>query len=416
VKTVAKRLFAVIMSVLLLAWVADASAATTSVLASEPLEGPGCSWGITSNPDTINLAYPDLDATYWAHEFIPTPGERLLIKGQYPAARYFSFHVYDSTAVPLDSVYDAHISPDPGSSNPYVAKPLPGSANSYTEYVDFSAAPSHPAPNTLYVGDTPQGTPTPLATLMYRVYVPQNPSAPAGGVPMPQLTLQTESGTTLETYGACASSSIETGGKLNEEIANSNYPSGAPTPPVEGATNPPTWSRAFTSKLIGVFANQQNAYLAATISRQFGGVVVIHAKAPTFPNTRAGQPVYAKRQLRYWSICENARTTRVISCAADYHAAIKNGYYTYVISDPDARPANATAQNGVTWLPWGGIFPSGVVIYRNLLPAPTFAQAIQNVSETSSPQSVMGPYFPSTVYCSKATFEAGGWPACALGA
>jgi hypothetical protein len=126
--------------------------------------------------------------------------------------------------------------------------------------------------------------------------------------------------------------------------------------------------------------------------------------------------VYIKRQVRYWSFCENNKeTTRVISCAADYHAAIKGGYYTYVISDPDARPANATASNGVTWLPWGGIFPSGYVVYRNLLPAATFAQAIQNVGEASSPESVMGPYFPSAAYCSKATFEAGGWQACAPG-
>jgi hypothetical protein len=389
-------------------------ASAPGALASEPLES--CSWGFTSNPDTVNLAYPDLNATYWAHVFIPAPGERLVIKGQYPAARYFSFHVYDATAVPLDSIYDAHIAPDPGSANPYVAAPPSGSGDSYTAYVDFSPAPSNPAPNTLYVGATPQGTPTPYAVLMYRVYVPRNPDSPAGGVPMPQLTLQSESGATLQQYGACASSSVSTGGQLNEEIANSNYPPGAPTPPIEGATNPPTWSRALTGNLVGVFANQQVAYLAATISRQYGGIVVIHAKAPTFPNTSAGEPAYAKRQLRYWSFCENNKeTTRVISCAADYHAAIRSGYYTYVISDPDARPANATAQNGVTWLPWGGSFPSGYVIYRNMLPAPTFTQAVQDVSETDSPQSVMGPYFPSTVYCTKATFEAGGWQACTRG-
>ena len=77
-----------------------------------------------------------------------------MINGAYPAARYFSFHVYDSRAFPLDSAFDARIAPDPGSSNPFLAAPPPGSANSYTEYVDFKAAPSNPAPNTLYVGDT----------------------------------------------------------------------------------------------------------------------------------------------------------------------------------------------------------------------------------------------------------------------
>jgi hypothetical protein len=351
--------------------------ATTGALASESAEPPGqCSWGL-------------------------------------PSARYFSFIVYDEKLVPLDSVYDAEIAPNAGSSNPFGAKPKRGSGDSYTEYVDFTAPPSDPAPNTLYVSDTPQETPTAESTLMYRVYVPQNPDEPAGNVPLPQVTLQTAEGTTLDTYGDCASSSIEVGGQLNEEIANSNWPAGAPTPDIPDATDPPTWSRAFGSKVVGVYANPQNAYLKATISRQYGEIVVIHGKAPTFPNTRAGQPPYLERQVRYWSICENSDTTRVISCAADYEAALKKGYYTYVISDPDARPANATATNGVTWLARGGIFPSGEVILRNMLPESSFAQAIQNVSETGSPEPVMGPYFPETVYCTTATFEAGGWNACA---
>jgi hypothetical protein len=388
-------------------------ASPDGALASEASELPGqCSWGLSSNPNTVNIEYPDLSAKYWAHAFVPVPGERLVITGEYPSARYFSFIVYDEKLVPLDSVYDADVAPNAGSSNPFRAKPKRGSGDSYTEYVDFTAAPSDPAPNTLFVGDTPQESPTAESTLMYRVYVPKNPDEQAGNVPLPQITLQTDEGTTLDSYGDCASSSIEVGGQLNEEIANSNWPAGAPTPDIPGATNPPTWSRAFGNQVVGVFANPQNAYLKATISRQYGEVVVIHGKAPTFPNTRAGRPPYLKRQVRYWSICENSDTTRVISCAADYQAAIKKGYYTYVISDPDERPANATAANGVTWLGWGGIFPSGEVILRNMLPASSFAQAIQNVSETASPQPVMGPYFPDAVYCTTATFEAGGWNAC----
>jgi hypothetical protein len=382
-------------------------------LATEATEQ--CSWGLQSNPNTVNLAYPDLDAKYWGHTYVPVPGERLAITGEYPQARYFSFHVYDEKLVPLDSVYDAEIDPEPGSSNPYRAKPARHSGDRYTEYVDFSAAPSDPAPNTLYVGDTPQGTPTPEGTLMYRVYVPQNSAEAQGNVPLPQITLQTDEGTTLAAYGACASSQIEVGGQLNQEIADSNYPEGAPTPEIPGATNPPSWSRAFGSDVVGVYANQQNAYLKATISRQYGDLVVIHGKAPTFPNTREGQPPYLPRQVRYWSFCENSETTRVISCAADYDAAIKKGYYTYVVSDPDERPANATAGDGVTWLAWGGVFPSGLVIYRNMLPASSFGEAIQHVAEESSPQTVMGAYFPQIGYCTKAKFEAGGWRACLAG-
>ena len=371
-----------------------------------------CSWGLKSNPNVVNVEYPDLNATYWGRPLVPSLGGRLVVRGEFPAARYFSFHVYDEKLVPLDSIYDRQVVPDAGSSNPYLRAPRLGSGNHYTIYVDFTAKPTNPAPNTLYVGNTPQGTPTPEGTLMYRVYVSNNASEPAGNVPLPQVTWESEEGKPIQEYPACASNSIEIGGKLNEEIANSNWPEGVTAPPSAEATNPPAWTRAFGSEVVGVWANQQNAYLKATISRQYGDVVVIRGKAPTFPNTRAGVPAYAKRQVRYWSFCENSETTRVIACQADYQAAIKNGYYTYVVSDPNKRPANATAANGVTWLPWGGTMASGQVIYRNMLPASTFAQAVQNVPEGASPQALMGLYFPQITYCNAATFEAGGWRAC----
>jgi hypothetical protein len=392
------------------------AATTATAAAAEPSsESATCSWTARSEPATVNIAYPDLSATYWGHFFQPVPGERLVITGQYPQARYFSFHVYDASLVTIDSAYDAQIAPDPGSANPYVGKPRRGSGDSYTEYVDFSDPPSDPAPNTIYIYDTPQGAPTPIATLMYRVYVPDDSAEPAGSVPLPKLTLETESGTPITSYGACGTQLVELGGQLNEELADTNYPEGAPTPEIPGATDPLTWSRAYSNKYYGLYGNSQNAYLTATISRQYGQLVVIHGKAPTFPDTSDGQPVYAKRQVRYWSICENSDTTRVIGCAADYRAAISHGYYTYVISDPDRRPANATAANGVTWLPWGGTFPNGVVIYRNMLPAATFTQAVQSIAEGESPQTVMGPYFPQSAYCSTAAFEARGWEGCSAG-
>lgn len=373
--------------------------------------GP-CSWGLRSNPDTINLAYPDTDAYYWSAKFSAVPGTKLVIHGSYPTARYFSFHVYSASAVALDSLYDAQLNPDGGSSNPYRTHPKAGSGNGYTAEVQFTEPAASRTPNTLYAGTTPQGLPNASGTLMYRVYVPQNPADPAGGVPLPRISLETTSGQTLVEYGACSSDAPDAGGGVNSLIAESDYPDDVPALPTPNATSPPTWARAFPNKYYGLFGNSQNAYLTASVTREFGNVVVIHAKAPTFANTRAGQPVYAKRQVRYWSVCENNESTRVIGCAADYSAALRRGYYTYVISDPDQRPANATAANGVTWLPWGGTFSNGVLIIRNMLPAPSFANAIQNITETSSPRQVMGPYYPTTVYCPKATFEAGGWKAC----
>jgi hypothetical protein len=387
------------------------AAAATAPSGSQP-----CSWQLVSNPDTVNAAYPDLDATYWIHLFVPVPGQRLVISGRYPVARYFSFHTYESTGIPLDSAYDAQINPDRGSSNPFRATPRPGTQDHYTETVQFANAPSHPAANTIYTGPTAQGTTTPTSALIYRVYVPKNPTNAAGGVPLPRLTLKTSSGTTVARYGACLDPSVDTGGAVNQAVAGSNYPASAPAPPAARATDPVSWGRAFSNPYAGFFGNQQNAYLTGSISRHFGQLVVIHAKAATFPNTRAGIPAYRPSQVRYWSICENSSTTRVISCAADYSAAIRDGYYTYVISDPADRPRNATARNGVTWLPWGsGVFPNALLIYRNMIPAPGFKHAVQEIGKTDSPQRVMGAYYPRTAYCSTATFQAGGWRACLKG-
>jgi hypothetical protein len=117
--------------------------------------------------------------------------------------------------------------------------------------------------------------------------------------------------------------------------------------------------------------------------------VVIHTDAPTFPNTNAGQPVYKPSDLRYWSFCTYAVDGEaLVGCAADYHAAIVHHEITYVISDPEDRPANATSQDGVTWLPWGAEAPS------------------------RSSTATCGPYYPTAVYCSTATFEKGGWKTC----
>ena len=76
-----------------------------------------------------------------------------------------------------------------------------------------------------------------------------------------------------------------------------------------------------------------------------------------------------------------------------------------MISDPADRPENATKANGVTWVPWGGTFPDGTLILRNMLPAPSFGHAVQDIEGEKTPEEVMGDYFPTTVYCTKEAFE-----------
>jgi hypothetical protein len=156
------------------------------------------------------------------------------------------------------------------------------------------------------------------------------------------------------------------------------------------------------------------AYLYARISREFTDLVVVRLKPPTFPDTRAGDPVTSPRQLRYWSVCQNnALSQRVVACIPDYKAAVgRDGYTRFVVSDPKDRPANATRANGVNWIPWGGAYYEGVIIYRHMLPAKGFRETLQNVPEGTASRKVMDEFMPAARYCTKKRFESGGWGAC----
>jgi hypothetical protein len=69
-----------------------------------------------------------------------------------------------------------------------------------------------------------------------------------------------------------------------------------------------------------------------------------------------------------------------------------------VVSPPGAWPAAAQrrCRAVASWIPWGPQ-PQGVMLYRQMLPDPSFGQAIQNVSYGSEPAG-MGAYYPSARY------------------
>ncbi|HUE28631.1 MAG TPA: hypothetical protein VMP89_17790 [Solirubrobacteraceae bacterium] len=374
-------------------------------LTAGPLPSAGCSWFGETDQRDVNIGAPDLDAFYWLSPLTPSLGARDVITGSYPHARYFSFHVYDNQGNALGSIYDQQIAPDRGSANPFRGRVRRGRGDRFTAYVSFEPRPSRPAPDTVYVSPAAAGD---AALLVYRVYVPAHPTVPSGDVPFPQVRQETGSGQTLTALGACATTPPPFGSVFWQAAASEDYPAGAPVPANGAATRIPTWQRSFGNQL----GNQQNAYLVTTLSRQYGDLVVLHARAPTFPNSRAGQPVYGRHQLRYWSLCTyDASGQAGFGCAADYVAPIRSGSITYVVSDPGTRPANATAAHGVAWLPWGAQ-PAVQLVYRNMLPATWFAHAVQRVKPSSSVPKVLGAYYPSAVYCAPATFGRGGWRAC----
>jgi hypothetical protein len=374
--------------------------------AQAQLESPVCSWAGETDQRDVNIGAPDDDEWDWLSPLAPSSSNEVVVSGEYPAARYFSFHVYNDEGDALGSIYDSQIAPDAGSANPYQAKPRKGAGRSYHVTIRFEPQPADPAPNTFYTGEP---SASPAAVLVYRVYVPTDSTSPTGGAAYPQVTLASSDGTPIVENGACSVTPPSFGTTLWQTFAESSLPDGLIDYAPSSASDPPQWSRAFGSKL----GNQQNAYLTTDISSSYGQLVVFHARAPTFPDTVGGVPVYKNKQLRYWSFCTyDPEGEALVGCEPDYLSAIHGGQYTFVVSSAADRPADATAANGVTWLPLGAQ-PAAQIVYRNMLPSATFPYAAESITSPTQPvQQTMGRYYPTAVYCSTATFEAGGWKAC----
>ncbi len=395
---------------------------------------PACSWGSNADDDFINAAYPDTEANYWLAQLMQVPSTRIAIRGAYPEARYFSLHVYDQAQRPIDSLADYEIVPDKGSANPFASSVSSKGAGTYTVFVEFTAEPQDPAPNTIYAGATGEGLPNPTSALIYRTYVPDDPKDGLGGVPLPTISYETADGTEVVGFEDCQVFTAPSDGTVNQAIRDSSYPDDIPRlPPRPNDEKKPRFNRFYgvdrpvydnvppnpvtgeEPKTQGGFlSNEQNAYMTARITRSMGDIVVIRAKAPSFPDTRKGESLRPPSELRYWSMCQNhTLSQRVVACAADFQTEVgRDGYFTFVISDPADRPSNANAKSEVTWLPWGGPFYEATIIYRHMLPSRGFDEAVQNIPEGEDPTKIMGVYYPRAVYCDKAAFEKSGWRGC----
>ncbi|MDX6701453.1 MAG: hypothetical protein QOF26_1679 [Baekduia sp.] len=394
-----------------------------------------CALALTKlDQGTTNVLYPDDSARYYIGAFAAVPGTEIRLVGRFPRARYASYNVYDAALRPVDALADAELLPDAGSSNPF----LPGAdrtatARGYTARISFAAPPSLREPNTMYAAGGSSGVPNPTGVFAYRIYIPDDGQDEYGGVGLPTAAVvQAGSGAPVPP-SVCAQVRKPELTAINDQLAQ--VPSAPTAEPSATATgrNPPHWRKfvnvassvgqAFTDNPAfngagqaqldtlggsgGFLSNRHNAYLSALLNRGFGQVLVTRLRVPAFPDTRHGAAVMPAGQVRYWSLCQNdPLTERVVACLNDDRVvAGPDGFATFVVSTPNERPANATTRCGVNWLPWGPDV-RGALIYRNMLPAASFAAAIQRAEPDAEPQT-MGDGFPvSAYYADAGAFDA----------
>jgi hypothetical protein len=397
-----------------------------------------CAWPIEISPEGFgNFVLPDNVARYWAMPF-EKEYQTMTIKGAYPNARYFSYVTYSGEA-PVDvagDLYDAQIAPDPGSVNPFVqpqARTIHRPANgTYTVVISRSGQTSG---NTIKVSSD-------FAWVVLRLYVPNaDPNLGGqnlmGGVPLPTITLTGQSG---------GSQPLEPCSPVNKlpdlsAFLQVLFPPGFDLIGDEGTpSSDRLWFAPPANPPIRLFPNPHNKYIAMMPGNyQPGRLIVIHGKAPGFPNTFNGSPVWVPARgfrtvdMRYWSACHNdfALPFSAVNCTADLTTDVKGGSYAIVISDDLLRPG--WLRRNINWLPWGDEQYPKLVLFRNMLPATGFPYSIQNAVAAGCTfdfmlphipdraavdkagqcaQHVMGDYYPVAAWCDKSTFVRGGWRAC----
>jgi hypothetical protein len=180
-------------------------------------------------------------------------------------------------------------------------------------------------------------------------------------------------------------------------------------------------------------------YLVRGMSCERDHVVVLTGKLPTFPDTARGGPMTAA-QMRYWSIVgyavaegwdflDSLKPNAIFGAAThvvrdDEIVLDRQRNYVIALSRPNDRPANATANNGVTWRDWG---PAGKISWTlrwltvgpewkgRMTPSPELlgrrAEDVEPAFDrraisTNSHDGVLGTYLPRIHYLPREQFEA----------
>lgn len=402
------------------------------VMKEQARQNEVCAWPAKAAVDALNVAYPEGNAAYFLMPYMLSPGQSLILDGAYPFARFSSLTTYYGLGQvnlgiqTLDWLRDNEIAPDTGSVNPAIDASAPNDPAQRqwtvrltgTAPIDGSTPAATPAGGENVIAAHPEGATDQLGLLAMRVYVPDDPNDDTGGVGLPQITFEDANGDS-HVLGQCTAEDQQAWTEVIRQLVLVNVAAAERLPLPPSADALPEWVHA---RVPGLAPNPDNRYLMAPVAWEPGRIVVIRGQAPTFPDTGAGDPQTAPADLRYWSFCTGSNTIGpplaypTMDCVGDFEIPLDaDGFYTIVVSQAEDQPANATAENGVAWLEGADPSLPDLVVMRHMLPSEEFyGQSVWAVPERTpgAAERIMGPYFPQTVYCDTATFEAGGGDAC----
>lgn len=413
-----------------------------------------CFWVAQVDSGAANTLYPDKFAVYWtASVDIPVDG-KIIFKGEYPHARYMSYHSYNPILQPLDALADEEINPDPGHTNTSREGADRTATNrSYTVELIAAVPPdslNDRLDNTLYSfqGSGQNRVPSNKANIIFRTYIANDGADVTGNVGLPRVTVQAADGSQVAGTDACSASSgfetpstasalqqqsgppIQSTAQIGEFTINwlrffnfsgsqanrfNATPAGEPL--IQSPFNSANTAGGFASNVHNAYVYTQFRHEADDNNPNTYLIGAFEMKVPNAPATfNGGATMPTGTDMRYWSVstAENNQQAVVDGKYDEQTISPKmddgNGNnvtdpaYTdrriFVISRPGVdRPVNATEDCGVNWLNWGPGSGS-IIIIRNMLSKPSFKQAIQQIEplpeECEEP--IMNPNYSHTNY------------------
>ncbi len=388
-------------------------------------------WDRVDNAPYTGLGYPETNTNYWVFRFPNTPGNHMAFKlsAEFPHARFMAYTLYnlddndDEGDVitfndKVQHLADAYIQPLENHENPY----LDGADRnaivnrSYEIYVvhedsDRILPDGRPMANTLVIPDD-----IGRASLFIRVYVPDNPDAPQGGVALPVITPYNELDGQEMNCPDDPGDDLTPDDVINYSRLNRRH-----------ILLPDDVIESWRAGDYGLFPNGDCPYLTTPLVLPVlpiwndDKIAVLRFKAPTFADTRDGENFSSSDEVRYWSVCMGDWVyTNTSECIADEEAIIDEDGYVHLVIGPDFLVAESPKW---TNLPRGR-HVDPVLVFRQISPR-DFEGSFMNVDiafdETDqnfkldelyqdeegrkkTAYNSIGEYGPRGTYCTKSEF------------
>jgi len=360
----------------------------------------------------------DFNASYNGFPYSVDPNVEIVIKGQFPYARYLSFGVIGKADLTIATIPDYKLIPDPGSTNPF----WPGAdwnskKRNYTLKIRFTAPPAgaeHFVPgagnNIVYAGTMPSGVPNTQGTISLRIYVPSIGYDETGGVGFPEIRYfpasrdERYSNKVEPTNQATFVKSLK---PKNNTLQNEQYYFSHEKTCEENCDL--SWSTLSRASALIQYDYNDAYILSNELVRDPSKLLLLRWKAPTFPDTYHNIGIVGNEDMRYWSMSFVSPVGLVgLYSLADFETVIdKNGYVNLVISFGTPRPSFVTTKNGYNWIDASHLplIPLQL-FYRNKIVSEDFPYTAKGLQpgHIVSPE-IMGEYYPCGKYVDPDNFK-----------